>query len=151
MGGGSCEHCNTCRATWQCESQAVMGAHATRCPARPVSCPASRGTLAAASRQYAPFGAHHSPDLFHVPYELRKAVSAPMAAKQQAAAQAMTKAEEMLTRMQAQLPHITNEPAKRSPGRPPKVAVSLEHRVGGGRGSPRAPTSHRAARDNQTK
>src|SRR5262249_13249335 len=47
VGGGSCEHCNTCRATWQCGSQAAMGAHSTRCPARPVSCPASRGTLAA--------------------------------------------------------------------------------------------------------
>src|SRR5262245_37451287 len=71
-------------------------------------------------------GAHHSPDLFHVQHELSKAVSAPMAAKQRAAAQVMTKAEEMLTRMQAQLPHTPNEPAKRGPGRPPKVAVSLE-------------------------
>src|SRR5215475_4772324 len=47
-------------------------------------------------------GAHHSPDLFHVQHELSTAVSAPMAAKQRAAAQVMTKAEEMLKRMQAQ-------------------------------------------------
>ena len=32
-------------------------------------------------------GAHHSPDLFHVQHELSKAVSAPMAVKQRAAAQ----------------------------------------------------------------
>jgi hypothetical protein len=34
-------------------------------------------------------GAHHSPDLFHVQHELSKAVSAPMAAKQRAAAKAL--------------------------------------------------------------
>lgn len=71
-------------------------------------------------------GAHHSPDLFHVQQELSKAVSAPMAAKQRAAAKAVMKAEEMLTRMHAQLPTTHGEPAKRSPGCPPKVAASLE-------------------------
>ena len=70
-------------------------------------------------------GVHHSPDVFHVQHELSKAVSAPMAAKQRAATKAMTKAEERLTRMQA-LHTPNNEPAKRSPGRPPKVAASLE-------------------------
>jgi hypothetical protein len=36
-------------------------------------------------------GVHHSPDLFHVQHELRKAVAAPLAAKQRAAAKAVTK------------------------------------------------------------
>src|SRR5215813_9120978 len=45
-------------------------------------------------------GAHHSPDLFHVQHELSKAVSAPMAVKQRAAAKAATKAEETLKRVQ---------------------------------------------------
>ena len=45
-------------------------------------------------------GAHHSPDLFHVQHELSKAVSAPMAAKQRAAAKALEKAEETLKRVQ---------------------------------------------------
>ena len=71
-------------------------------------------------------GVHHSPDVFHVQQELSKAVSAPMAAKQRAAAKATTQAEEMLTRMQAQLHNTNKEPAKRGPGRPPKVAASLE-------------------------
>src|SRR5262245_55929415 len=71
-------------------------------------------------------GAHHSPDLCQVQPDLSQAVSAPMAAQQRAAAQGMTKAEERRTRMQAQLPHPPNELAKRGPGRPPQVAVSLE-------------------------
>src|SRR5262249_24560668 len=70
-------------------------------------------------------GVHHSPDVFHMQHELSKAVSAPMAAQQRAATKAMTKAEERLTWMQA-LHNANNEPAKRSPGRPPKVAASLE-------------------------
>src|SRR5215813_12799596 len=71
-------------------------------------------------------GVHHSPDVFHVQHELSKAVTAPMAAKQRAAAKATTKAEEMLTRMQAQLHSTNTAPAKRGPGRPPQVAASLE-------------------------
>ena len=71
-------------------------------------------------------GAHHSPDVFHVQHELSKAVSASLAVKQRAAAKAMTKAEEMLTRMHEQLHDTNNEPVKRGPGRPPKVAASLE-------------------------
>ena len=75
-------------------------------------------------------GAHHSPDLFHVQQELSKAVSAPMAAKQRAAAKATLKAEERLTRMHAQLANISTEPVNRGPGRPPKVATSLEQAEG---------------------
>ena len=71
-------------------------------------------------------GAHHSPDVFHVQHELSKAVSAPLAVKQRAAAKATTKAEEMRTRMHEQLHDTNNEPVKRGPGRPRKVAASLE-------------------------
>ena len=73
-------------------------------------------------------GVHHSPDLFHVQHELNRAVSAPLATKQRAAAQATTKAEERLTRMQKQR-HDNNEPVQRGPGCPPKVAASLEQAV----------------------
>ena len=71
-------------------------------------------------------GAHHSPDLFHVQNELRKAIAAPMAAKQRAAEQAVVKAEETLKRVQEHRSSANNEPTKRGPGRPPKVAASIE-------------------------
>src|SRR5467141_3203406 len=58
-------------------------------------------------------GAHHSPDLFHVQHELSKAVSAPMAAKQRAAAKTATQAEETLTRVQECLDNPDNESEKR--------------------------------------
>ena len=71
-------------------------------------------------------GAPHAPDLFHVPQELSKAVAAPMATKQRAAAKARTKAEETLKRVHAHLHNATEEPQQRGPGRRPKVAASLE-------------------------
>jgi hypothetical protein len=71
-------------------------------------------------------GAHHSPDVFHVPHELSKAVSAPMASQQRAAAQAATQAEETLKRVQERLDPANDEPAQRGPGRPPQVVSSLE-------------------------
>jgi hypothetical protein len=67
-------------------------------------------------------GAHHSPDVFHVQHELSKAVAAPMAAKQRAAAKALKTAEEVLQQAQEHL----DAPPKRGPGRPPKTAMSLE-------------------------
>jgi hypothetical protein len=70
--------------------------------------------------------AHHSPDLFHVQPELSKAVSAPMAAKQRAAAQALKTAEETLKRVHEHLDTADGTPAKRGPDRPPKATVSLE-------------------------
>src|SRR5256885_16070635 len=68
-------------------------------------------------------GAHHAPDVFHVQHELSKAVSAPMAAKQRAAAKAATKAEEALRRVQEPLAPPKGVCAQRSsgPGRPPKA------------------------------
>jgi len=71
-------------------------------------------------------GAHHSPDLFHVQHELSKAVSAPLAAKQRAAAKVVVQTEETLNRVQAHLDTAAGEPAKPGPGRPPKGAASLE-------------------------
>jgi hypothetical protein len=66
-------------------------------------------------------GAHHSPDLFHVQHELSKAVSAPMAVKQRAAAKAVARTEEMLQ----QGHESCRTPDKRAPGRPPKAAACL--------------------------
>jgi hypothetical protein len=71
-------------------------------------------------------GAHHSPDLFPVQPELRKAVSAPMAAKQRAAAKATTQAEERLKRVQERLDNPDNASEKCGPGRPLKATPCLE-------------------------
>lgn len=70
-------------------------------------------------------GSHHAPDLFHVQHELRKAVSAPLASNQRAAATAVAQAAERLTRVQERLDNANGEPAQRAPGRPPHVAASL--------------------------
>jgi Family of unknown function (DUF6399)/helix-turn-helix, Psq domain len=70
-------------------------------------------------------GAHHSPDLFHVQHELSKAVSAPLASKQRAAAKAATKAEETRKRVHEHLLNANEEPQQRGPSRPPKGAASL--------------------------
>ena len=71
-------------------------------------------------------GAHHSPDLFHVPPELRTAVCAPLASKERAANKALTEAKERLEQMQARLESASEQPEKREPGRPPKAPMSLE-------------------------
>src|SRR6266566_4731733 len=71
-------------------------------------------------------GAHHSPDLFHVQHELSKAVSAPMALKQRAAAKVVAKAAERLTHVREHLDHTNDTPAKRGPGRLPKRVARLE-------------------------
>src|SRR2546430_9461371 len=71
-------------------------------------------------------GVHHSPDLFHVQHELSKAVSAPMALKQRAAAKAAAKADETLKRV-VEPRHIANSALeKRGLGRPAKGAASVE-------------------------
>jgi hypothetical protein len=71
-------------------------------------------------------GVHHSPDLFPMQHERSKAVSAPLATKQRAAAKAATKAEETRKRVHERLTNAHDESAQRGPGRPPKVAASLE-------------------------
>jgi Family of unknown function (DUF6399) len=70
--------------------------------------------------------AHHSPDLFHVQQELSKAVTAPLAVKQRAAAKAVAQAEETLKRVHERLANANGEPAQRGPGRPPKTTPGLE-------------------------
>jgi len=71
-------------------------------------------------------GAHHSPDIFPGQPALRKAVSAPLASTQRAAAKAAAKAEEPGKRVHEPLAHASDAPAQRGPGRPPKGAASLE-------------------------
>jgi len=71
-------------------------------------------------------GAQHSPDLFQAPHELSKAVSAPMAVQQRAAHKAVAKAAEALKRLHAPLDTTNEASHKRSPGRPPKGAASVE-------------------------
>ena len=71
-------------------------------------------------------GAHHSPDLFHVPHELSKAVAVPMAAKQRAAAKALITAEETLHQGQERAQREQAEQQRRGPGRPPTALPCLE-------------------------
>jgi hypothetical protein len=71
-------------------------------------------------------GGHHSPDLFHVQHELSTAVAAPLAVTQRAAAKAVAQAEETLKRVHEHCDNANGEPAKRGPGRPPKVTPCLE-------------------------
>jgi hypothetical protein len=73
-----------------------------------------------------PLRAHHSPDLFHVQQELSKAVSAPLAVKQRAAAKAVAQAEETLKRVHEPLANANGAPAQRGPGRPPQATPGLE-------------------------
>ena len=87
-------------------------------------------------------GAHHSPDLFHVQQELSKAVAAPMATKQRAAA----KAEETRKRVHEHLLNANEEPQQPGPGRPPKGAASLaqvEQEVDAARQEPQRLTAQR--------
>jgi hypothetical protein len=71
-------------------------------------------------------GAHHSPDLFHVQHELSKAVAAPLATKQRAAAKAAREAHERLERTQGHLQSVGETPDHRGPGGPQREPVSLE-------------------------
>lgn len=71
-------------------------------------------------------GAHHSPDVFHVQHELSKAVAAPLATKQRAAAKAASEAHERLERVQGPLQSVGETPDHRGPGGPQRELVSLE-------------------------
>ena len=59
-------------------------------------------------------------------HELSKAVSAPMAVKQRAAARALAKVEETLNWVHEHLDNADDQPNKRGPGRPPQAAARLE-------------------------
>src|SRR5262249_40625746 len=71
-------------------------------------------------------GAHHSPDLFHMQHELAKAVCAPMATKQRAAAKAANEAQARLEQVQGQLQEAADAPHKCGLGRTSQVTASLE-------------------------
>jgi hypothetical protein len=71
-------------------------------------------------------GAQHSPDLFPGQPALSQAVSAPMAAKQRAAAQAAPKAEETRKRGHERLDTPDTASAQRGPGRAPQAPPGLE-------------------------
>ena len=73
-----------------------------------------------------PLGAQHSPDLLHVQPELSKAVSAPMAAKQRAAAKALAKVEETRNRVHEHLGNADNERHRRGSSCPPQAAARLQ-------------------------
>jgi Family of unknown function (DUF6399) len=70
-------------------------------------------------------GVHHSPDVFHVQHELSKAVCAPLATKERAAAKALSEAKERLEQVQVCLASAGEQPAKRGLGRPPQAPMSL--------------------------
>ncbi len=107
--------------TWkECMEQALVGLN---CKVIQSTSDEAPGLLAYVEQH---LEAHHSPDVFHVQHELHKAVSAPMAAKQRAAHKAATKAEERLNRVHEHLHNAKGEPEKRTPGRPPQGAASLE-------------------------
>jgi hypothetical protein len=107
--------------TWQAlMEQALSGLH---CKVIQSTSDEAPGLLAYVAHH---LGAHHSPDLFHVQHALSKAVAAPMAVKQRAAEKAVTTAEETLNRMQEHPQSDNAQPERRRPGRPPKVAPSLE-------------------------
>jgi hypothetical protein len=71
-------------------------------------------------------GAHHSPDLFHVQHELSKAVAAPLATKQRAAAKAAREAHERLEHVQGYLQSVGETPDHRAPGGPQREPGRLE-------------------------
>jgi hypothetical protein len=100
--------------------QALAGLH---CRVIQSTSDAAPGLLAYVEQH---LGAHHSPDLFHVQHELSKAVAAPLAVKQRAAAKVVAQAEEMPTRVHEHLDNATSTPTKRGPDRPPKAGASLE-------------------------
>jgi hypothetical protein len=107
--------------TWQGRmAQALEGLN---CRVMQVTSDEAPGLLAYVAQH---LGAHHSPDLFHGQPELSKAVCAPMAVKQRAAAKAVAPAEETLKQAHEYLAKVNGTPDKRGPGRPPKAAARLE-------------------------
>ena len=73
-----------------------------------------------------PLGAQHSPDLLHVQPALSTAVSAPMAANQRAAAQALAQVEETRHRVHEPLGNAATERHRRGASCPPQAAARLQ-------------------------
>ena len=106
--------------TWQgLLEPALAGLH---CRGRHATRDEAPGLLASGAQHR---GAPHSPDLFQVHHARRKAVAAPMAVNQRAAAKAVTQAAEPRQRGHAARAHAHGEPGKRAPGRPPQAAPCL--------------------------
>jgi hypothetical protein len=107
--------------TWQTlMAQALAGLNGQGRPSTSAEAP---GLLAYVAH---PLGAHHAPDLCHVQHELSHAVSAPLAATQRAALKAVAQGKETLTRVHEHLHNANGEPAKRTPGWPPKAGACLD-------------------------
>ena len=68
-------------------------------------------------------GAHHSPDVFHVPHERVQAVSGPLATKQRAAIKAATAAQQRLDQVQGPLQGAGDEPQPPGPAHDPTEAA----------------------------
>ena len=108
------------QATWQPRMEPALAG--LNCRVIQSTSDEAPGLLASVAHH---LGAPHAPDVFHVQHALRKAVSAPMATKERAAA----KAEETCKRVHEPLDNASDAPAQRGSGRPPKGAVSLEQVV----------------------
>src|SRR5262245_52309602 len=100
-------------------AQALEGLN---CWVRQATSAEAPGLLASVAQ---PLGAPHAPDLCQVPHALSKAVAAPLAVKQRAAAKAVAQDDETRNRVPERLAHPNGGPGKRGPGRPPKAAVRL--------------------------
>jgi hypothetical protein len=71
-------------------------------------------------------GAHHSPDVFHVQYELTKAVSAPLATQVRAAQKVVTEAQQCLEKVQQRLKIADDESAESKAAVCQKETVSVQ-------------------------
>ena len=72
-------------------------------------------------------GAHHSPDVFHVQYEITKAASAPLSSKTKKAKKNLEKAGEEVKRRIQKKQDFAN--GKRRPGRPPDFDKRIEQAI----------------------
>jgi hypothetical protein len=94
---------------WQdCMAQALAGRN---CQVIQATSDEAPGLLAYVEHH---LGAYPSPDVFHGQHELSKAVSAPMAVKQRAAAKAVAQAAETLKQGHESLAHVNSTPEKRA-------------------------------------
>jgi len=100
--------------------QALAGLH---CQIMQSTSDEAPGRLASVAHH---LGAHHSPDGFHGPHALVKAVSGPLATKPRAAAQTATAAQERREHVQGQLQGADNAPDQQGPGRSLTAPTSLE-------------------------
>src|SRR6266487_4353536 len=107
--------------TWHAlMTQALAGLH---CQIMQSTSDEAPGRLASVAHH---LGAHHSPDGFHGPHALVKAVSGPLATKPRAAAQTATAAQERREHVQGQRQGADNAPDQQGPGRSLTAPTSLE-------------------------